>query len=58
MFLAYESLDSIDALPDKKGRIKLNYRKKNSVYLDKYRRNLYNGGLFFIHKKIIVLHIV
>lgn len=51
MFLAYESLDSIDALPDKKGRIKLNYRKKNSVYLDKYRRNLYNGGLFFIHKK-------
>ena len=46
MFLAYESLDSIDALPDKKGRIKLNYRKKNSVYLDKYRRNLYNGGLF------------
>lgn len=51
MFLAYESLDSIDALPDKKGRIKLNFRKKNAEYLDKYRRNLYNGGLFFIRKK-------
>lgn len=28
MFIAYESLDSIDALPDKKGRIKPKYRKK------------------------------
>ncbi|WP_298450921.1 hypothetical protein [uncultured Prevotella sp.] len=51
MFLAYESLDSIDALPDKKGRVKPKLRKKNSVYLDKYRRNLYNGGLFFVQKK-------
>ena len=51
MFIAYESLDSIDALPDKKGRIKPKYRKKNAEYLDKYRRNLYNGGLFFINKK-------
>ena len=51
MFLAYESLDSIDALPDKKGRIRPKYRKKNAEYLDKYRRNLYNGGLFFINKK-------
>lgn len=51
MFKAYESLDSVDALPDKKGRIKLNYRKKNAAYLDKYRRNLYNGGLFFLNKK-------
>lgn len=51
MFLAYESLDSIDALPDKKGRVRPKLRKKNSVYLDKYRRNLYNGGLFFVQKK-------
>lgn len=51
MFLAYESLDSIDAMPDKKGRVKPKYRKKNSAYLDKYRRNLYNGGLYFINKK-------
>lgn len=51
MFIAYESLDSIDALPNKKGRIKPKYRKKNAEYLGKYRRNLYNGGLFFINKK-------
>lgn len=51
MFQAYESLDSIDARPDKKGRVKPKYRKKNAAYLDKYRRNLYNGGLFFVQKK-------
>lgn len=51
MFIAYESLDSIDAQPDKKGRVKLKFRKKNAKYLDGYRQNLYNGGLFFIRKK-------
>lgn len=51
MFLVYESLDSVDAMPDKKGRVKINLRKKNSAYLDRYRNNLYNGGLFFIRKK-------
>lgn len=51
MFCAYESLDSIDAIPDKKGRINLKLRKKNSKVLDAYRQNLYNGGLYFINKK-------
>ena len=51
MFMAYESLDSIDMLPDNKGRVKLNYRKKNSEYLNKYRLNLYNGGVYFVRKK-------
>ncbi|MGN1375939.1 MAG: tetratricopeptide repeat protein [Prevotella sp.] len=48
MFLAYESLDSIESLPDDKGRIKIKSRKKNASYLSAIRRNLYNGGLFFI----------
>ena len=30
MFLAYECLDSVDMKPDKKGRVKLKFRKKNA----------------------------
>lgn len=50
MFLAYEQLDSIDMQPDKKGRVKLKYRKKNAEFLNKYRPNLYNGGVYFVRK--------
>lgn len=50
MFLAYESLDSIDMKPDRKGRVKLNYRDKNAEYLNRFRINLYNGGLYFVRK--------
>lgn len=51
MFLAYEGLDSVDAMPDKKGRVAPKHRRKNAEYLDGYRKNLYNGGLFFISKR-------
>ena len=33
MFLAYESLDSIDALPNKKGKVSPKHRKKNAAPL-------------------------
>ena len=51
MFQAYGSLDSVEMLPDRKGRVKVRLRKKNAVYLNRYRRNLYNGGIFFVAKK-------
>lgn len=51
MFMAYESLDSVEAQPDKKGKVKPKYRKKNAEFLYKYRRNLYNGGVYFLRKK-------
>ena len=51
MFLTCEAMDSVDALPDRKGRIELKYRKKNAEYLNIYRKNLYNGGLYFIGKQ-------
>lgn len=51
MFGVYECLDSIDMRPDSKGRVKLKYRKKNSEYLNKYRPNLFNGGIYFIRQK-------
>lgn len=51
MFLAYEGMDSVDMLPDKKGRVELKFRKRNSEYLNRFRRNLYNGGTYFISKR-------
>ncbi len=51
MFVAFESLDSMDAKPDVKGQVKLKYRKKNAEFLSRYRQNLYNGGLFFVRRQ-------
>lgn len=51
MFLAYEAMDSIDALPDNKGRVRPKFRKKNMDFLVPFRRNLYSGGLFFVSKQ-------
>ena len=51
MFMAYESLDSLDARPNAKGKEQLRYREKNAAFLNTYRRNLYNGGLYFVRKQ-------
>lgn len=51
LFEACEALDSLDAMPDKKGVVKFKYRQKNSVLLNKFRQNLYNGGLFNFRNK-------
>ena len=51
MFDACEQLDSLDMLPDEKGRVKMKYRERNANYLHRYRRNLFNGGLWFIGKQ-------
>lgn len=48
MFDTAEGLDSIEMKPDKKGRIEIEYRKKNSQYLATYRKNLFNGGAYFV----------
>lgn len=50
MFTAMTAYDSIDALPDKKGRIKPNMRKQNAQILNTLRPNLFNGGIYFIGK--------
>ena len=46
MFRTLETLDTLDATPDKKGRVRLKYRKKHSALLMAHRNNLYNGGVF------------
>lgn len=48
MFLAYETLDSLDAVPDKNGAVKPQYRRKNAEYLHLFRPNLYNAGMYFM----------
>ena len=50
MFTIAETLDSLDVLPDKKGRITPVHRQKNAAMLHPYRANLYNAGTFFIRK--------
>ena len=48
MFIAYEQLDSVDALPDKKGKSQPKYRRKHAEYLKDYRTNLFYGGNYFL----------
>lgn len=50
MFRDYQAMDSIDALPDKKGRIRIKYRSSHAAFLQTYRPNLYNGGVFFLRR--------
>lgn len=42
--------DSVDVLPDAKGRVKPVYRKKNAAALLKYRPNVYAGGRFYLRR--------
>ena len=50
MFLVAESLDSLDAQPDKKGRVRPEYRKRHAEQLDVLRPNLYYGGTYQMRK--------
>lgn len=50
MFTIAETLDSIDCLPDKRGRISPTHRQKHAAMLNGYRPNLFNGGTYHIRK--------
>ena len=43
--------DSVETVPDKKGRKNLEFRKGNTDYLAHIRSNLYNGGIWFLNKQ-------
>lgn len=51
LFTQMERYDSIDALPDKKGRVELKMRKDNAELLHRIRPNLYNGGLYYLSRQ-------
>lgn len=48
MFFICQRLDSLDARPDQKGRVRPEYRQKHAEALHEIRRNLYLGGRFFL----------
>ena len=50
MFTIAERLDSLDMLPDKKGKVNLQYRKANSEKMMTYRPNLFFGGAYYVRK--------
>lgn len=50
MFDTLEGLDSLDRLPDARGKVKLKCRDRSAELLNIYRPNLFNGGVFFMKK--------
>lgn len=50
MFSTLEQLDSVDAKPDGKGRMKLKYRERHAKILNDYRPNLFFGGTYYVRK--------
>ena len=50
IFTIGERLDSLDMIPDKKGRVSLQYRKDNAERLNSYRPNLFFGGAYYLRK--------
>lgn len=50
IFGVLEALDSVDAMPDKKGRVVMEYRRQHAAVLDALRPNIYYGGTFHMRK--------
>jgi len=50
LFIVAETLDSLDARPDSKGRVAPEYRQKHAALLHQYRSNIFNGGAFLTRK--------
>lgn len=44
------ALDTLDATPDRKGRVKTEYRKKHAEEFSRMRPNLFYGGTFNVRK--------
>ena len=51
LFVIAQGLDSVEMIPNKKGKCEFDFRKSHSEYLNRIRPNLYNGGTWFIRKQ-------
>ncbi|MCR4920700.1 MAG: hypothetical protein K5945_03205 [Bacteroidaceae bacterium] len=51
MYQFLEKCDSVDAIPNEKGYVHLSYKGKTHSLRMKHRRNIYNGGNFFLGKR-------
>ncbi len=50
LFNVAETLDSLDMIPDRKGRVDPEYRKNNAEQLMKFRPNLFVGSTYHVRK--------
>ena len=50
LFSVAYSLDSLDARPDRKGKVNLEFRKDHAERLNKYRPNLFYASTYFVRK--------
>ena len=51
MFLVANKLDSVDAIPNKKGVVRMSYRRPHAQFLQQYVNNLYSGVVYFVNKR-------
>lgn len=51
LFVIAQGLDSVEMIPDSKGRTRIEFRKEHAEYLGQIRPNLYSGGLWFVRKQ-------
>jgi len=51
LFIVAEGLDSVEMVPDKKGKRNIEFRKSHADYLNRIRPNIYNGGTWFVRKQ-------
>ena len=51
LYLVAEAMDSVDAAPDQKGRVKPEYRDRHAEALTRLLPNLYSAGPFFVKKQ-------
>lgn len=49
LFFTAQVIDTLEAQPDKKGRVIFRFRQHNSAYLNAIRPNLFNGGIYSIN---------
>lgn len=51
LFIVAQKMDSVEMIPDSKGKVHVEFRKAHGEYLDQIRPNLYNGGIWFVRKQ-------
>lgn len=51
LFVIAEQFDSVEMVPDRKGKVNIEFRKEHASYLSQIRPNLFNGGTWFVKKQ-------
>lgn len=51
LFVVAQRMDSVETVPDAKGKYRIEYRKEHAEYLAQIRPNLYSGGLWCVRKQ-------